>query len=553
MPHESRDALRTHPGPRKGLSPPSSHTQLNLYCCLLAGHRHRCNGGYMPDSLPAQANLRQLQIQAKELARELKLRSAHALDRFAKATGRQVSGPFKLSDAHWTIAREYGFENWAELKKEIAQRRSQVELPLQSFQHAVRSGDVHGLRRLLARHPELKKQLNEPLFDFASPAIRVAVDRKDLAMIDALLAAGADINQRSKWQPGGFGVLDTADDELARELIARGANVDVHAAAHLGKVDRLQELLDQDPALVNSRGGDGGTPLHFARDLAITDLLLSREADFRIRDLDHGSTAAMWQVRKRDVLYRLIEAGSPIDIYMACVHGDRELADRALREDPDCLSAYVSHSRGQGKFAPDTGGNIYNWQIGHAARPIPVAARFNHTLLVHYLLDRAKPIDRLIALCFVGDMAAAKKLSSEQPSILNALDESAARALPDAIQFGDQAAAEAMIALGYPLTGRGANGGTALHLAAWTGNGKLVAALIEKGAPLDDRRNDFTSTPLEWACHGSLHYHRNKRTDYVSVVEALRSAGAQIDHIINTTRNNSPNWAAPEVIKALGA
>ena len=82
-----------------------------------------------------------------------------------------------------------------------------------------------------------------------------------------------------------------------------------------------------------------------------------------------GSTAAMWQVRNRDVLYRLIGAGSPIDIYMACVHGDLDLAKRALQEDPDCLSAYVAHDRGDGKFAPDTGGNHYNWTIGHAARP----------------------------------------------------------------------------------------------------------------------------------------------------------------------------------------
>ena len=38
----------------------------------------------------------------------------------------------------------------------------------------------------------------------------------------------------------------------------------VHAAARLGMIDRLRQLVAQDPAVVSARGGDGQTPLHFA-------------------------------------------------------------------------------------------------------------------------------------------------------------------------------------------------------------------------------------------------------------------------------------------------
>ena len=51
--------------------------------------------------------------------------------------------------------------------------------------------------------------------------------------------------------------------------IERGAVVDVHAAARLGLVERLRQLISGTPALVHERGGDGQTPLHFASTVEI--------------------------------------------------------------------------------------------------------------------------------------------------------------------------------------------------------------------------------------------------------------------------------------------
>ena len=64
----------------------------------------------------------------------------------------------------------------------------------------------------------------------------------------------------------------------------------MHAAAGLGLIDRLDEMLAGDPSLIDAKGGDGCTPLHFARDVATAALLLKHGARVDARDEDHEST-----------------------------------------------------------------------------------------------------------------------------------------------------------------------------------------------------------------------------------------------------------------------
>jgi ankyrin repeat protein len=72
--------------------------------------------------------------------------------------------------------------------------------------------------------------------------------------------------------------------------VERGAPLSVHAAAAFGFTDSLAGLLRADPSLVHAKGGDGCTPLHFARDVATAQLLLDHRADIGARDEDHDST-----------------------------------------------------------------------------------------------------------------------------------------------------------------------------------------------------------------------------------------------------------------------
>ena len=126
---------------------------------------------------------------------------------------------------------------------------------------AFHNDDAGRLRDILDRHPALKPLVNAPIASFDAPPIVYVRSRR---MLDVLLDAGADINGRSRWWAGGFGVLDCASPDVSAYAIERGAAVDAHAAARLGLADRLRDLLERDPAAVHARGGDGQTPLHFA-------------------------------------------------------------------------------------------------------------------------------------------------------------------------------------------------------------------------------------------------------------------------------------------------
>ena len=129
--------------------------------------------------------------------------------------------------------------------------------PADDLAAAVRANDATEVRRVLERHPDLHGKLDDALpgSAFGSTALLEAVDLRNRDMVDVLLHAGADINQRSHWWAGGFGVLDQHDRELADFLIDRGATVDVHAAARLGMLDRLRELLREDSSRVHARDG----------------------------------------------------------------------------------------------------------------------------------------------------------------------------------------------------------------------------------------------------------------------------------------------------------
>src|SRR6266508_3786970 len=87
---------------------------------------------------------------------------------------------------------------------------------LEALRDAVRANDAAAVRRLLAEHPALKARINEPLpdFNFESTALLGAVGCVNREMIDVLLDAGADINVKSGWWAGGFGVLDSASPDL---------------------------------------------------------------------------------------------------------------------------------------------------------------------------------------------------------------------------------------------------------------------------------------------------------------------------------------------------
>lgn len=480
--------------------------------------------------LPARPNLEHLKKQARLLLRGSLRAEPAAMDRFREVHVSLATGTPKLADAQHVIAREYGFDTWANLKVQIG---ALSDDPMEALTAAIKANEAALLRQVLVRFPALKGRLDEPLpnYSFDTPALIAAVGKENREMIDALLDAGANINARTKWWAGSFGVLDMSSAELSPYLIERGAYVDIHAAARLGMFARLKTLVEGDPTLVHARGGDGQTPLHFASSIEIAEYLLDHGAEVDARDIDHESTpaqymAAVWP-RRPEVARYLIGRGAQTDILLAASLGDLELVRQHLDEDPDSVRINVSQ-RDFPKQNPESGGCIYIFGFGWTRTAHMLAHQSGHEEVFKLLMQRSPLGLRFAVACEVGDEALAKSLLAKHPDLIAKQPARAFRRIIGAAVRNNARAVGMMLAAGWPATVRGENDQTPLHWAAFHGNVEMVRDLLSHQALLEAEEQQFKGTPLGWALYGSEHGWRRDAGDYPHTVEVLLLAGAKV-------------------------
>jgi ankyrin repeat protein len=396
--------------------------------------------------------------------------------------------------------------------------------PVEDLKKAIHANDTQRARDLLQRNESLRARINDPLGPFDSPLLNGVRSRE---MLDVLLDAGADINAKSRWWAGGFGLLDSVDPELAAYAIERGAVVDVHAAARLGLLDRLRELIEGDPDLVHARGGDGQTPLHFASSVEIAAFLLDHGADINARDIDHESTPAQYMVGDRlEVARYLVERGCETDLLLASAVGDLERVRAHLDSNPACIEVRVTNACFPMKN-PKAGGAIYHWTLGTNASAYQAAAKSGNPEIVNLLMERSPDEAKMMAACWLQDHRTLVSLRSRQPDLVSKLTESQRNEIAHAARDNNTPVVLLMLEAGLPVTAHGQHKGTPLHWAAWHGNLAMVEALLRHNPPLEDTANDFDGTPLGWATHGSENGWHRKTGDYPGVVEALLQAGAK--------------------------
>jgi ankyrin repeat protein len=397
---------------------------------------------------------------------------------------------------------------------------------------AIHLDDAPALRRLLDEYPTLKARIDDPVGVFDSPAI-TRVRSRD--MLDVLLDAGADINARSQWWAGGFGLLDSAPSELAAYAIERGALVTAHAAARLGMLDKLRALIGADPSLIHARGGDGQTPLHFASTVEIAEYLLDHGADIDVRDIDHESTPAQYMVAKRSEIARyLVHRGCKTDILMAAALGDLDLIRRHLDADPDSIRIRVSDEYFP-RINPHSGGIIYQWLLGWHVSAVQVARSFRHSESFDFLMERCPTDEKLLNACWLHDDAMVRSLLAQQPDLAAQLSPDGRRQLAHAVRNNDSSAARLMLEAGLPVDTYTQHHAMPLHWAAWHGNVELVRLILRRNPPLDDGSNDYKATPVKWAVHGSENGWDRQKADYPATLDALFDAGAPLPDGIGGT------------------
>jgi ankyrin repeat protein len=151
----------------------------------------------MPTSsslLPERPSLEQLRKQAKDLLRAIRANDAGATTRLRAQAPRPTRQAVTLADAQFVLAREYGYESWAKLKRHV----ESVERPRDfdeaiwgrdtwPFLAAVLQGRESAVREMLHADPTLARAE----YAYMQP-LHYAVRGGRAGMVQLLIEAGAD-------------------------------------------------------------------------------------------------------------------------------------------------------------------------------------------------------------------------------------------------------------------------------------------------------------------------------------------------------------------------
>lgn len=207
--------------------------------------------------------------------------------------------PFQYGHKLVGITRERGHGELAAFFEALLKDKYHISPAATAVADAIKAYDIAKVQQLLEIQPELLEALDER----GNAPIHWAVLTRQPALIDYLLKMGANINAK---RPDGARPLDLTNGDyhyrswyrdmpstaiqkhevLIGYLIARGAYYDISVAAKMGDFKRVQELLNDDPGLVNIvphyDGYYSGLPLRNAAAAGHTQvvrLLLERGAN----------------------------------------------------------------------------------------------------------------------------------------------------------------------------------------------------------------------------------------------------------------------------------
>jgi ankyrin repeat protein len=419
------------------------------------------------------------------------------------------------------------------------------------LRRAIQSDDVAEVEAVVRAHPVL---LNRPN---SRPAVTFA---RSADMAERVLTLGTDLEMVGKWWGRGMG-LRQVDQVVAKFLVEHGARLTVHAAAGLGLVGRLEQMLDDDPSLIDAKGGDGCTPLHFARDCPTARLLLSRGARVEARDDDHDSTPVQWLIGDApEVAHLLLERGATPDIFLAAALGDIALAERLVATDRACLSNRIGKAP---EFPPlghqHRGGTIYQWTLAFNSYPHQVALLKGHTALFDYFFENSDTTTRFLVSCLLARRTDAEAIASRNAGLVASLPSVDLELLARYCWETNlnYPAVELMLDLGFPLTHpETSHGYTPLHNAAWAGAANLVELLLQRGHPVDIVDPTYHATPFGFAMHDCLVEKRHPEGEFARVFELLLDArspwnalcyptgDADVDRVLRPRLVSKPEGAA---------
>jgi ankyrin repeat protein len=408
-----------------------------------------------------------------------------------------------------TIARDRGHDDVAQIVEHARglSRRARPA-PAGASDHpihdAVVSGDLDGVRRMLDADPDLVRTTTR----LGSTPLHRAVAAQDKAMIALLIDRGADVHARHGAGPGsdeGYPPVDSEpidialfwreryDMDTARLLREHGAAYDLPLAAAFGDRAAVAAMLDADPRRIHKARPSGKRALSAAVAAGhddIAELLLDRGAKPTWSDgagaprggalhaaarlgnramverlLNHGADpnghvdsagSATWAAKTPDLRALLMDRGGQLDCYDLVWLGEDDEAVRRVAADPREANAGC--------------GGVFT-----------VAATMGKRDLVVRLLAAGARVPATLTAC--------RSYLLEDPEILRLLLDSGMD--PDLPDW--QRATPLHTLAGRDLRGR-----------PRPRRIECAAVLLDAGASISARDEEYRSTPLAWAARNDL-------------------------------------------------
>jgi ankyrin repeat protein len=465
-----------------------------------------------------------------------------------------ASGP--AGETLATVARDRGHESVARLLESLRGRSGRAvpaegTSPDEPIHEAADANDVERVRQLLDADPQLIGRGDRKEGTPLHRAVLAAAH----PVIDLLLARGADVHARHGAGPGddnGYAAVDfqpidlalfwhrRRDVDTARVLLRGGAALDLTVAVALGDLAGVTTMLDAEPGLIREARPCGKRPLSAAVEFgheAMVRLLLARGADPNWSEgpeapggaalhtaaraghtalvqllLDHGadpnafvdsSGNATWAAKTPELRKLLFARGGTLDCYdLIWLDEDDEVVRRVTAESPrdaGCGGVFTAAiTRGKRDLV------VRLLKAGARVPPVAPGCRsylmedpqMLRLLLASGAMDpnmpdwqRATPLHDL---CGRDGRGRAREYRTECAAIL--LDAGAAISARDEEYRS-----------------------TPLAWAARNDLPDMVEFLLARGAPTDLPDDEVWATPLAWAL----------RRDHARIVDLLRAAGAQ--------------------------
>jgi ankyrin repeat protein len=144
--------------------------------------------------------------------------------------------------------------------------------------------------------------------------------------------------------------------------------------------------------------------------------------------------------------------------------------------------------------------------------------------------DDSTDIDRFVGACMRADRSTAEQLLANHPDLRDRLTDNDRAAVVEAAGSAPAAAVALMLELGFMPDARNGLGEQPLRSAAFAGNAEAVRLLLDAGADVDARDDNFDATPLAYATVGSGE-RAGQLGNWTETVRLLIDAGASRDGV----------------------